>query len=1091
MTANAPRSIILRPRSAHSVWRWAVFLSLAGLIAIAGVMIYRFVHRSALERGMSELVKAYDKRRVIEPRLSGGFHAGVYRSGDDLDSIDASQLEKAIDMIGSALAEGNDSQAMTLKGRLLAAQGRNADALRSLGAALKMTPSSPEVHNDLGSCLYASGDLDGALDQFEAALTLNQKMQEALFNRALCYQRLQLPAAARAEFSNAAKTERDQGWLSEIRDRIEQVSRPIPAPISLEEVVNKLRTALATGDSAAASEIVNKNTSQVLTRSYILQDEYLDAAGSDDFARAENALSELEQIGTVFRDTRGDAIVADLATYLRSLTRQEIPEEKGLDQEWKAALKRQYSDSSAQISVFERLAGKFGARGNTVFQHRAGYNLAVCLYTSNRFTESIQKLVQQVSSAEQHKWYYYEELGISQMASNYSRLGQDSLAIRYCSRTNDPAHYTPYFEAKAQQYVGLSYWHLGDLDRALASLRKSIDILIRETPSKNNLAYNYLNIADIYRLRGSHRLAVLYAEAAVAFAEEAKDSDLIAQSCSFGALEMATTGEALKAREHLQLAFDSVSRMDPGPRHFTEPLVYLRAAAIAIQQGDDRGALEHYSKAQEALTWPEADITLRIETLRGQAKTLLSEGQIGAARSDLQRAIDLIEYQRGRIAESGNRSHYLDATRGIFDEVISLNARGFGSSTEAFNMSERSRSRTLFDEISMRNKLAGSGDASTDMTAESTRTLELGEIQRALPQDLTLLEFAVTGTETSIFVVTKSELVVKSSPVTSETLRALVNDYVALVEDMAPLSELTERARYLYDLLIGPVETVLRDKSKIAIIPDESLHFLPFACLVDGSGSYLMQTHSLTYAPSASVLVDCLREAGRKNHTNPERVLVVGNPAYDTRVFPRLRPLPEAEVEVAQVAGLYPGSRLLTGTSATKKMIQSALADSDMAHLALHCVIDETSPGEARLVLAPPHDIEGAIGSRGGANATNPRFDDGVLSLSEIYDLRLQRMGLVVLSACQSGVGQYYRGEGMVSLVYPFIVAKVPTLVASLWSVQSEATSQLMYGFHLARAAEKWDVGESLRRAQIRMLGDDRYKHPFYWGAFIAVGSDR
>src|SRR5690242_20309999 len=110
MTANAPRSTVPRRHSARSVWRWGVFLSLGVLIAVAGVMAYRFVHRPALERGMSALVKAYAKRRVIEPRLSGGFHAGAYRPADGLDSIDAGQLEQAIEMIGSALAEGDDSQ---------------------------------------------------------------------------------------------------------------------------------------------------------------------------------------------------------------------------------------------------------------------------------------------------------------------------------------------------------------------------------------------------------------------------------------------------------------------------------------------------------------------------------------------------------------------------------------------------------------------------------------------------------------------------------------------------------------------------------------------------------------------------------------------------------------------------------------------------------------------------------------------------------------------------------------------------------------------------------------------------------------------
>jgi CHAT domain-containing protein len=1040
---------------------------------------------------MTALVRAYAKRRLIEARLSGGFLAGTYRSGDSLDSIDVGQLETAVDMIGPALAEGDDLQATILKGRLLVAQGKNTDALRTLRAALRTAPSNAEVYNDLGACLYAGGDFDAALDQFETALKLRQTMPEALFNRALCYQRLQLSSAARFEFSKAAETERDQGWLREIRDRLDQLSQPVPAPISLEEVVKEIRAALSAHNTAAVAEFLNKNTSLVLTRSTHLYDQYLEAAVSNDFTRAEEALSELEQIGAALRDARGDKIVADLASYFRGLPRRDLAEEKLLQEEWKASLKRMYSDSSGQIPLFARFIERFGARGNRVLQHRAGYNLAVCLSVSNRFTESLKLLVQQVQSAEEHKWYYYEELAMSQMALNYSRLGQDSLAIRYCSRVSDPSRYSPYFEAKASQYIGLSYWHLGDLDRALLSLRKSTDIFIRENPIKVELSYNYLNIGDIYRLRGSHRLAKLYAEAALAFAKEANNGDLIAQSSSFAALEMAATDEPLRAREHLQLAFDFVSKMDPGQRRFTGPLVYLRGGTIAEQQGDAQEALGYYSKAQEDLNWPESDIALRIEALRGQSKTLVSEGRISDARSALQRAIDLIEYQRGRIAESENRSHYLDATRGVFDEVISLNAsEGFGSPADAFDLSERSRARTLFDEISTRNKLAGFEAVSGEVAFEASRTLSLDEIRRVLPQDLALLEFAVTSKETSIFVITKSEVAIRPSTATAATLQALVTDYLNLVGDMAPINEVTEKARYLYDLLIGPVEPILRDKFQVAIVPDESLHFLPFAALVDRAGTYLVQTHSLTYAPSASVLVECLNEARLKKASGPERVVAVGNPAYDTRVFPQLRPLPDAEVEAAQVAGLYPGARLLIGTEATKNTFQSVLADCDIAHLALHCVIDELSPGEARLVLASAQNPLTTVLSQ-RADPAPPRSDDSVLSLTEVYRLRLRRTRLVILSACQSGVGQYYRGEGIVSLVYPFIVASVPTVVASLWSVQSEATSQLMYAFHLARTANKARAGEALRTAQMRMSGDDRYRHPFYWAAFVAVGSDR
>ena len=113
--------------------------------------------------------------------------------------------------------------------------------------------------------------------------------------------------------------------------------------------------------------------------------------------------------------------------------------------------------------------------------------------------------------------------------------------------------------------------------------------------------------------------------------------------------------------------------------------------------------------------------------------------------------------------------------------------------------------------------------------------------------------------------------------------------------------------------------------------------------------------------------------------------------------------------------------------------------------------------------------------------------NDGLLYLNELYGMRLPRTRLVVLSACQSGLGQYYRGEGIVSLVRPFLAAGAPTVVASLWPVDSKATSDLMIEFHRQRKlAVGINTAEALRKAQTEL--SRTYEHPFYWAPFIVVG---
>jgi CHAT domain-containing protein len=110
-----------------------------------------------------------------------------------------------------------------------------------------------------------------------------------------------------------------------------------------------------------------------------------------------------------------------------------------------------------------------------------------------------------------------------------------------------------------------------------------------------------------------------------------------------------------------------------------------------------------------------------------------------------------------------------------------------------------------------------------------------------------------------------------------------------------------------------------------------------------------------------------------------------------------------------------------------------------------------------------------------------------LLYLNELYGMKLPHTRLVVLSACQTGLGQYYRGEGIVSLVRPLLAAGVPTVVASLWSVDSKATSDLMIEFHRQRKLNAGTpAAEALRRAQAEVA--NAYEHPYYWAPFIVVG---
>jgi CHAT domain-containing protein len=215
------------------------------------------------------------------------------------------------------------------------------------------------------------------------------------------------------------------------------------------------------------------------------------------------------------------------------------------------------------------------------------------------------------------------------------------------------------------------------------------------------------------------------------------------------------------------------------------------------------------------------------------------------------------------------------------------------------------------------------------------------------------------------------------------------------------------------------------------------------------------------------------------------RALVVGNPAmpvvYSGRWVNRgrLRPLPGAEAEGRWVASTL-GARLLTGGAATESAVMVRLAQAPVIHLATHGLAYSTEARARQSFVAFAPD----------ANS------DGRLTVGEILDdpsLALTA-DLVVLSACQTGLGNLKQAEGTVGLQRAFLAKGARSVLVSLWSVDDRATRLLMERFYAhwlgERGARPVGKAEALRRAQADLQAVPAYAHPRYWAAFQLVGAN-
>jgi hypothetical protein len=278
---------------------------------------------------------------------------------------------------------------------------------------------------------------------------------------------------------------------------------------------------------------------------------------------------------------------------------------------------------------------------------------------------------------------------------------------------------------------------------------------------------------------------------------------------------------------------------------------------------------------------------------------------------------------------------------------------------------------------------------------------------------------------------------------------------------------------------------------KLIIIPDGILHFLPFEALAaaspGGERRYLAERFTISYAPSASVLV-LLQDL--KTKSAPFRgILAFGNPDY-RNIRARLSeafhlkagspdpsgfhfpPLPFSREEVEAAAEFFPqeARKVYLGDQALEERLkEDSRGAYQIIHFACHGLIDEVLPYRSSLLFS----------------STGKAVEDGILRVWELFNLRL-RANLVVLSACQTGLGAVEKAEGVLGLTRIFFYTGASSVLSTLWSISDRSTAVLMKSFYqgLFQGLSKADA---LRTAKMEMIHSP-FSHPYYWAGFIISG---
>jgi CHAT domain-containing protein len=474
------------------------------------------------------------------------------------------------------------------------------------------------------------------------------------------------------------------------------------------------------------------------------------------------------------------------------------------------------------------------------------------------------------------------------------------------------------------------------------------------------------------------------------------------------------------------------------------------------------------------------------------------------------KAIESIESTRSLLESEEFRSTYFEDKRATYAGLILAYLRT-KNAAEAFNYSERARSRAFLDILGskvqlarggtlleheralqarisvlqammvgqeegasegpqLRKELAEAQKAYTDFLAEvrkenkeqaslmNVEPLTLKQAQELLDPGVTMLEYFVGRSAVWLWVVEKDRMRVVTIPINRSDLVTRVTWLRETIYQVAEKDKFKGYSQELYKLLIEPALPHIRGK-ELLIIPHDALHYLPFQALLSQQGRYLIQDYPLYYLSSASLMQ--FTKEKRRASGQGEKALVMGNPdlgdkAYDLRF---------AEREAREIARVYPESAVYLRAQATKPKAVELSPKYEILHFAVHGELNENDPLGSALLLA---------GEGKG---------DGKLRVGEIFSLNL-KADAVVLSACETALGKLSNGDELVGLTRAFIYAGTPSVIATLWKVDDRSSYELMREFYSNLKTMK--KAEALRQAQLRTMKE--FPQPFFWAAYGLTG---
>lgn len=1062
-------------------------LALVLTVGISGYFVWKNYYRQS--DVLVALNKYQKNERPTEARISDFDYAPKTegtRGGkkeDDLNLVSAkSRATEAVLKIKSA-------ENLHELGRVYLTENNYDEAIKNFEQAIKLNPNISKLHNDLGVSFLEKGrqkeegklELFGkASEEFSTAIELDKNLKEAYFNQGLANEPY-LPNQAKEAWENYLKLDSSSKWADEARERLKKLEATKPISKTKEEILKWFETATNQKDEELAWSILSRNRemieSKLIPQQFALL--FITAKSENNNAESERYLNLLNYVGTLEEKKSGDLFWKDVAKfYVNVKSEQEIltlkQAQDSINEGFKMLRENHFAEAKNKFIESKR---NFLIAHNNWEAKLAEFWISYPLFLDHQYSESYSVLepIAKYAKSNNYKWLNSQALGwLGINSGNLNHFSQEiefyRKSLNFADETNDL-----YNQQKFNAQTADFYLQNGQFQDSLHFAQRISSNFDAEETSIRQKLRNYDVISRLFFSLGLNETAANFKKEALAtWSIDKKDKVFPWINYTDLAVIYGKEGRFTEAFEFIEKARDEIKSFE-GSR-VRDAYIDLQTAQIKRFSNDYLGALDYYNKAIQFYDSTEFQ-PHRYTSHKGKLLCLLALNNNDEFEKELQLIFEILQQYRGAILEDSSSVAFFDNQQVIYDAAIDFEV-GKDNLVKALNYSEESRARSLLDLLNQKGILTETelGPQLKHIGIVSS-PLGINEIRKQLPANLHIVQFSVLSDKVLIWSYSKDNFEFGKVNISVETLNQDVKSYLKLLSERENnnIDEEKRLAKKLYEMLLSPIMDSIDQNKTICFIPDKFLFQIPFATLISPKNDkYLIAEHSITFSPSANVLLTCSKKANDFDINHEEKIIAIGNPTFDKSLFPNLQDLESATNEATTTGGYYQLRSILVKEDATKKNVINKIKESDVVQFAGHYVVNEHLPLLSGLVLAPENN--------------SSTIQDSLLSNYEVFGNDFSHVRLIVLSACETGLEDIQNGEGPLGAARSFLAAGISQVVASQWSVDSASTSELMIRFHQYRKKEKISTIDALRKAQLDLQESKQFNRPYFWGAFAITG---